>query len=68
MQDDKKTFNENMHFLESLPFRLRMQLIMFIYNDFHQNVPFLRNQGDSFFGWICPLLKQCYSATDQYIY
>jgi hypothetical protein len=42
VQDSKKTLQENMNFLEELPFRLRMRAVMFIFHEFHEHVPFLR--------------------------
>lgn len=57
-----------MNFLEDLPFRLKCCTIMYLYKESYERIIYLKNQGESFLGWICPLLKQVVIPEDQYIY
>ena len=41
---------------------------MYLYSKQYSNIQFLKDQSDSFIGWVCPLLKQCYIPIEQYIY
>ena len=66
--DDKKTLNETNDFLKDLPFRLRIRTIMYLYKPLYTAVTYLSKQGESFLGWVCPLLKQSFIPIEQYIY
>lgn len=61
-------FQETLSFLESLPFRMKISLIMILYKEQYGNVRFLRNMDENFLGWVCPLLKQEFVLVEQYIY
>ena len=41
---------------------------MYLYEKQYSNIHFLKDQSDSFIGWVCPLLKQCYIPVEQYIF
>ena len=55
-------------FIDMLPQRLRIKLIIYIFKNSYEKIPYLNQQSESFLGWICPLLKQNYIPIEQYIY
>jgi len=62
--DDKKIFKETQQFLEALPFRMKISLIMFMYKGEYGKVSYLKNLDENFIAWICPLLNQEYALVE----
>lgn len=66
--DDKKVYKETIDFLDMLPFRLKLMTTKFIYRNQYLQVKYLRSQNENFLVWICPLLKQEFFLTEQYLF
>jgi len=41
---------------------------MHLYKQHYEKINYLSQQSESFLAWICPLLKQAFIPTEQYIY
>lgn len=66
--DDKKMFKETVQFLDDLPFRLKLMTTKFIYRNQYLQIKYLKSQNENFLVWICPLLRQEFILTEQYLY
>lgn len=63
--NDSQETNE---FIQELPYRLRMEVALYIYEEKFNDMKFLKQiQQPSFLSWLCPLLKPVFLTSDQYI-
>lgn len=55
-------------FIDDLPHVLKMELSIYLYEDMHKSVRFLRKKTQVFISWICPLLKPTILTENEYVY
>lgn len=63
-----KNFQEINEFVEDLPQKLRIEVSLYIYEERYKKIKFFRKMNASFITWICPLMKPCMFAENQYIF
>ena len=60
---NNKDFEEMHKFLEDLPYKLKIDVSVHIYERTYKSILFLKCKSRSFIAWICPLLKP-YAVTE----
>lgn len=55
-------------FVADLPMNFRQELSVHIYNEYTQQVSFLRGKKESFNGFICPNFQTLVTAPEEYIF
>ena len=55
--DDLKTLEETHNFLESLPYRMKVKVVLQMFEDIYLKVDFLKKKSEHFLTWICPVFK-----------
>jgi CRP-like cAMP-binding protein len=66
--DNLRTKEDVQKFQDKLPYHLRMQLVMEIHQELHQNIKFFKDKSDAFIAYIAPLLLESHFNKDQFIY
>lgn len=71
-QSLKHNYNEDLDelnsFIDDLPYKLKVEASLFIYEKTYEKIIFIRNQSSAFISWICPLLRPFYNPERTYIY
>jgi hypothetical protein len=68
MVDQSKDFEEVNKFVDQLPYKLKVDLSLFIHEDTYERIEFLKTRSHSFIAWICPLLKPYFCTYDDFVY
>ena len=55
--ENKKDIDDLNKFVEDLPYKLRIEVSLYIYEDRYKKIKFFKNRSPSFISWLCPLLK-----------
>ena len=66
LKKDKQDMNK---FIEELPYKLRIEVSLYIYESRYSKIKFFKDKGSaSFISWMCPLLKPQYFGSNAFIY
>ena len=60
--------NELVTFVDELPYKLKVEISLFIYEKTYEKISFLHAKSSTYIAWICPLLKPYYNPEKTYIY
>lgn len=55
--ENKKISEDVNRFVDELPYKLKIDLSIYIYEERYSKIKFFRNRTPSFISWMCPLLK-----------
>lgn len=64
----QKCMEDQTRFINELPYMLKMELSVYLYEETYKKIHFLRKKTQVFISWICPLLKPSIATEGEYIY
>lgn len=66
--DFRKRSKEFTSFIDDLPMKLRMELLMLMHQSKYKKIKYFNDKNKSFIAWVAPLLKPMIFQESEYIY
>lgn len=66
--ESKKDMHDLHSFLNELPYKLKTELSLYVYEQRYMKIKYFKNKTIQFIMWMCPLLKPQVYTKDQYLF